>query len=75
VDCISTDSVFCDYCKTSNSQGGRRTKQEEALEEQQREELEGAAARPSGRQIIAQQLRELQKLQECIVKAIGQLQG
>ena len=75
VDCISTDSVFCDHCKTSNSQGGGRTKQEEALEEQQREELEGAAAGPSGRQIIAQQLRELQESQECIVKAMGQLQG
>jgi ATP-dependent DNA helicase RecQ len=73
VDCISTDSVFCDHCKTSNSQGGR-PKQEEPLEEGQREELE-AQAQPNGRQIIAQQLRGLQESQESIIKAMGQLQG
>jgi len=67
--------VFCNYCKTSNSQEGKCTKQEEALKEQQKEELEGTAIRLSKQQIITQQLQKLQELQEYIVKAIGQLQG
>jgi superfamily II DNA helicase RecQ len=71
VDCISTDSVFCDHCKTSNSQGAR-TKQE-PLEEPQGE-LE-AQPQPNGPQIIARQLRGLQESHEIIVKAMGQLQG
>jgi hypothetical protein len=65
--------MFYNYCKTSNSQG-RRPKQEELLEEGQREELE-AQAQPNRQQIIAQQLQGLQESQESIIKAIGQLQG
>lgn len=72
VDCISTDSVFCDQCKVSNGPGVR-TKQEEHEEEHGREQE--ARPQPNGRQIIAQQLRALQESHETMIKVMDQLQG
>lgn len=61
VDCISTDSVFCDRCKTTN---GPRP-QEPGTKRQA----------PSGRYFIDQQLRAQQDSYDAIVKVMDDLQG
>jgi len=72
VDCISTDSVFCDQCKTSN--GPRiRTMQGEQEEEHQEEEQEEQV--PNGQDFIGQKLRAVEESYEDMIKVIDQLQG
>jgi superfamily II DNA helicase RecQ len=72
IDCISTDSVFCDRCKVSNGPGAG-TKDEEHSEEH-RGEPEPEAG-PSGRQFIARQLGALQESYEMMITVMDQMQG
>jgi superfamily II DNA helicase RecQ len=81
VDCIGTDSIFCDQCKTSNSHGARMEQEEQEEQEEHREhvgdrgEEQRAGHEPSGREFIARQLEASQESYEAMIKVMDRLQG
>lgn len=68
VDCIGTDSVYCDRCKTTN---GPRVHMQQAAQAEPQEGPQG----PSGRSFIDQQLRAKQEEYDAMIQVMDELQG
>jgi RecQ zinc-binding len=85
MDCYSTDSVLCDWCKSRSKsrrvygrteQGREEAEREEAeREEAEREEAEREEQEVNGPQDIARQLKEIEEEHKVMIKVMNQLQG
>jgi superfamily II DNA helicase RecQ len=76
IDCHSTDSIFCDWCKSKSR--SRRVYSNQEVEEQEIEEQEEEKEQEEqtgGQQDIAWQLRAMQKAYENMIKTMDDLQG
>jgi hypothetical protein len=68
VDCIGTDSVYCDRCKMTNGPKGH-------MRQMTHIGPQGRQQGPSGRYFIDQQLRVEQESYEVMIKVMDDLQG
>jgi hypothetical protein len=76
-DCHSTDSVFCDWCKTTNRSGGGQSQAATARRTSTKAEepKERVPDERSGSQVIAARLKSSQEWHERMISVMDQLQG
>jgi superfamily II DNA or RNA helicase len=77
--CSSTDSVFCDRCKTSNPAGGIQPQvgviSPRVYVKDEGDEKQEGEQEPNGQAAIAEKLKEVQGMHEAMIGVMDRLQG